>query len=164
MTALPYLHLRRLGIVLAVLVVIGLPITSRFYWPATPQHGLFRGDDLLWLTTVSSLFYAALLIPVIATITSLSLRGTRRFGLLEWDRARPLKSVLVTFGFVLPLLVIVVLITKQATAPPEWKTMWWLPYELVVMLWLAIMRSAALALRNARAPMQTNGASEAAGS
>jgi hypothetical protein len=139
-----------LGWTLAALVILGFPATSWVYWPAVGEAGMLppEGDSIM-IPLMSSIFLAVVLSPVICLITWLCLRASDGCGsLLAWDRGRPVRSALVSLCFALPFCLGVSSLVDELTAPPGWYGLWWVPYTLIALFWLALMRGSALSNRN----------------
>ena len=136
--------------VLAACVILGLPATSWIYWPAVGAAGVLSPEaDTIIIPMVESIFLAILLLPVVVLVTWLCLRRSDGSGdLLAWDRARPLRSASVTLCFGLPFSYGLLSVVREFTAPPGWHGLWWLPYTLAALAWLAVVRGAALTNRN----------------
>ena len=98
---------------------------------------------------MSSIFLAIVLLPIVCAITWLCVRGNHdAVNLLAWDRTRPLRSALVTLCFAIPFCYGVSSLVDEFAAPPGWYGLWWLPYTLVTLFWLAVTRGSALSKRN----------------
>jgi len=105
--------------------------------------------DTILIPMMSSIFLAVALLPIVCATTWLCLRGNDDAGnLLAWDRDRPVRSALVTLCFVIPFCFGLSSLVDEFTAPPGWHGLWWLPYTLVALFWLAMMRGSALSKRN----------------
>ena len=132
--------------VLAAFVILGLPATSWIYWPAVGEAGVLSPEaDAIIIPMMNSIFLAVVLLPVVCVITWLCLRGNDDAGsLLAWDETRPIRSSLVTLCFAIPFCFGLSLLVNEFAAPPGWHGLWWLPYTLVTLLWLAVMRGSAL--------------------
>lgn len=135
---------------LAAGVILGLPATSWIYWPAVSAAGVLSPEaDTIIIPMMNSIFLAVILLPVVCIITWLCTRGTNGVAvLLAWDKARPVRSVLVTLCFTFPFCLGLWALWAEFTAPPGWYGLWWLPYTLVSLFWLAAMRGSALSKRN----------------
>ena len=131
---------------LSALVVLGFPITSWLYWPAVLEAGVLSPDaDSIIIPMFESAVLAVLAAPVVGLLTWLCTR--RRTSLLDmaaWRSDRPMTSGAVTVCAVLPAFFAVFLIEQEIAAPRGWYGWAWLPYTLTVLLWLAVMRAAAL--------------------
>lgn len=136
--------------VLAACVILGLPATSWVYWPAVGEAGVLSPEaDTIIIPMMNSIFLAVVLLPVVCVITWLCLRGKDNAGsLLAWDRTRPIRNALVTLGFAIPFCFGLSLMVVEFTAPPGWHGVWWLPYTLITLFWLAVMRGSVLSKRN----------------
>ena len=130
--------------VLATLVILGLPATSWVYWPAVGKAGVLSPEaDTIILPMMNSMLLAVVLLPVVCGITWLCLLGNKDAGsLLAWDSFRPIRSVMVTVCFAIPFCFGLLSLVDEFNAPPGWHGLWWLPYTLVTLLWLAVMRGA----------------------
>lgn len=135
---------------LAALVILGLPATSWIYWPVVGKAGVLSPEaDTIIIPMMASIFLAVLLIPVVCGITWLCLRGNDDAGsLLAWDSLRPIRSVMVTVCFAIALSFGLLSLVGEFTAIPGWHGLWWLPYTLVTLFWLAVMRGSALSKPN----------------
>lgn len=140
-----------IGWVLAFFVVAGFPATSSIYWPAVGEAGVLPPEsDTIIIPMMNSIFLAVVLLPLVCVITWLCLRGKDDAGnLLAWDTARPILSALVTLCFAVPFCFGLWSLVGEFTAPRGWHGLWWLPYTLVTLLWLAMVRGSALSKRNA---------------
>ncbi|WP_159759070.1 hypothetical protein [Sphingomonas sp. 8AM] len=136
--------------ILAAFVILGLPATSWIYWPAVGKAGVLSPEaDTIIIPMVNSVFLAIVLLPVVCGITWLCLRGKNDAGnLLAWDGTRPVRSVAVTLCFAIPFCFGLSSLLDEFTAPPGWHGLWWLPYTLITLFWLTVMRGAALSDRN----------------
>ena len=138
--------------VLAACVILGFPATSWIYWPAVGEAGLLEPEsDTIFIPMMGSIFLAVILLPVILGITWLCLRGKKYGGhLLAWDRARPIRSSFVTLAFMVPFFFGLTSLLDELTSSSDWYGLWWLPYTLIVLTWLVVMRGAALSKSNGR--------------
>jgi hypothetical protein len=131
---------------ISALVVLGLPATSWVYWPAVLKAGVLPPDaDAVIIPMIESIVLAGLLAPFIAFVTWLCVR--RRLSLIDlliWRDDRPILSGFVTICAALPFALGLFLIKKELSAPPGWFGHWWLPYTVLVLVWLVVMRAAAL--------------------
>lgn len=131
---------------LSAFVVLGLPGTSWLYWPAVLEAGVLSPDaDSIMIPMFGSAVFAALLLPLVVLITWLCTR--RRTNLLDfaaWRGDRPILSVAVTACAALPFAFGLLLIAEELAEPRGWHGLYWLPYTVAVLLWLALMRAAAL--------------------
>lgn len=141
-----------LGWTLAGLVILGFPATSWIYWPAVGEAGVLppEGDSIM-IPMMGSIFLAVVLLPIVCLITWLCLRENDDAGsLLAWDRARPVRSALVSLCFALPFCFGISSLVDELSAPPGWHGLLWVPYTLVALFWLALMRGSALSKRSSR--------------
>jgi hypothetical protein len=138
--------------VLAACVILGFPATSWVYWPAVGEAGVLSPEaDTIIIPMMGSLLLAFVLIPIVSTITWLCVRGNHGAGnLLAWNAIRPIRSTLVTLSFTIPFCFGILSLFDEFRSPPGWHGAWWLPYTLVTMLWLAVMRGFALSEANGR--------------
>lgn len=138
--------------VLSTFVILGLPATSWIYWPAVGESRVLSPEaDTIIIPMMASILLAVLLSPVVCGITWLCLRGSDNAGSpLAWDRTRPIRSSIVTLCFAIPFCFGLSLLIDEFAAPPGWHGLWWLPYTLVTLFWLAVMRGSALSKRNGR--------------
>ena len=105
--------------------------------------------DTIIIPMMDSIFLAFVLLPVVCVITWHCLCGKDDAGsLLAWDRTRPTRSAFVTLCFAIPFCFGLSLLADEFTAPPGWHGLWWLPYTLITLFWLAVMRGSALSKRN----------------
>jgi hypothetical protein len=152
MTAVRVPFGKPLGWTLAVLVVIGLSAISWIYWPAVGKAGVLPPeDDSIMIPMMGSIFLSVVLLPIVCLITWLCLRGNDGAGsLLAWDRARPIRSAVVSICFALPFCFGVFSLVDELAATPGWYGLWWSPYTLIALSWLASMRGSALSKRKNR--------------
>ena len=136
--------------VLSAGVVFGLPATSWIYWPAVGQSGVLSPDaDTVMIPMMGDMFVALILAPIVCVVTWLCLRKNKHAGdLLAWDRAKPIRSSIVTILFGIPFFIGLSSLVDEFGAPPGWYGLWWLPYTLMSLLWLAVMRGSALSKPN----------------
>lgn len=136
--------------VLAACVIFGFPATSWIYWPAVGEAGVLPPEaDTIMIPMMSSILLAVMLLPIVWAVTWLCLRGNENAGnLLAWDGARPVRSALVTLCFAVPFCFGLFSLADEFTAPVGWHGLWWLPYTVIALLWLAVMRGSALSNRN----------------
>lgn len=136
--------------VLSALVVFGLPLTSWVYWPAVLEAGVLSPEaDTIIIPMMNSVFLAILLIPLIGLTAWLSTRKSpRAIHLLAWNSDRPVLSAIVTLVFAASLGAGILLIAEELMAPWGWYGAWWIPYTLLVVMWLAFVRAAALSTSN----------------
>ena len=136
--------------VLAGCVILGFPATSWIYWPVVGDAGVLPSEaDTIIIPMMSSIFLAVALVPVVCSITWLCLRGNDDAGtLLAWNRARPTRSAMVTLCFMIPFTVGLSSVVYEFTAPAGWHGLMWLPYTLVTLFWLGMMRGAVVSQRD----------------
>lgn len=139
---------------LSAMVVLGLPVTSWLYWPAVLGAGVLSPEaDSIIIPMFESAVLAALLSPVIAVLTWLcTRRRTSPLDIAAWRRDKPVISGLVTTCAALPFAYGLFLAEEEIAAPHGWYGWAWLPYTAVVLLWLALMRAAALQKQTIRQP------------
>ena len=132
--------------VLAASVILGLPATSWIYSPAVGEAGVLSPEaDTIIIPMMNSIFLAVVFLPIVCVITWLCLRGKDNAGsLLAWDRTKPIRSALVTLCFAIPICFGLSSLIGEFTAPPGWHGLWWLPYTLVTLFWLSVMRGSAV--------------------
>lgn len=107
--------------------------------------------DTVIIPMINSIILAVILLPIIAIVTWICLRGIDGVGnLLEWDRQRPIRSVVVTGVFGIPFCSGLLSVVDSLTAPPGWHGIWWIPYTLISLLWLVMMRGSLLTKRTVR--------------
>lgn len=107
--------------------------------------------DAIFIPMMNSIILSVILLPIISIVTWICIRGIDGVGdLLAWDRQRPIRSSLVTVCFGLPFCFNLLSLANDLSAPKSWYGIWWLPYTLVTLLWLAAMRGAALTKRPVR--------------
>lgn len=108
------------------------------------------GDTII-IPMMSTIFLAVALSPLVCLTTWLCLRGNYDAGsLLAWDRDRPIRSTFVSVGFAIPFCFGLSLLVDEFTASSGWHGLWWVPYTLVALFWLALMRGSALSERKGR--------------
>ena len=106
--------------------------------------------DTIMIPMMGSLVLAVMLLPVVCGTTWFCLRGNHRLiNLLAWDRKRPIQSASVTLFFAIPFCVVLWSFLEALITPEGWYDHLWLPHTLVTLVWLALMRGAALTTRPA---------------
>jgi hypothetical protein len=124
----------------------GLVATSFLYYPMLLRSGtLDPNADSISIPLFQNLLWAAVAIPLVVALTWFSLRnyqGGRR--LLGWNGEMPFRSWAIS---IVAALIIGVLLHDNfmgLLSPTWWCEIVWLPYSALWMIWVLMLRAAAL--------------------
>lgn len=131
---------------LTVLVIVGYPVTSAFYWNFVLQAGVLPTDtDSISIVVFRDLIVATILaVPILGlTILALVLKAGP-FRPWSWDKGRPILSVVWSLALGVPAILLVSLGVADSARSLPWYEYVWHPHLGLVVAWLLVLRGAAL--------------------
>ena len=134
------------------LVIIGHPLTSSFYWGFMLDTGVLPHDaDSIGIPIFADLIGALITAVPMLGLTKLALVfKTGPFRLWSWSGCRPILSTLWSIGLGGPAIYLASLIVRDVVDPKSWYDYVWLPHMAVLIVWLLVLRGAALSRDGAR--------------
>ena len=134
---------------LAVIAVVGLPLTSYVYFDALLRSGtLPTNGDTIAIPIFFSVVLAVLISPIAALTTYCCVWRYPSTGtLLSWRPSQPIFSGAVTLIFGLPALTFAYMVVEPVLKSLPTIEYIWTPYLLLVIAWLLLLRAAAVTPR-----------------
>lgn len=133
--------------VLTLVLILALPVIAFTYYPLLLRSGTLppEGDSTM-IPMMGTLFASILLAPVLLVSTFIALRGySQPVSLFNWNKERPLRSAAASVLFGGPALLLAVSIGQSMFPLEPWYEFLWVPYELLLLIWLLTLRAAVVA-------------------
>lgn len=143
------------------LVIVGHPIASFVYWTSMLEAGVLRPDA----DSVAIPIFLDVVVAMVAAIPMLALTKLALvlkdgpFRLWSWNTNRPIRSVVCSCALGGPALYLAFGTAKDLIAPWPWYAYAWILQIVAVIVWLLVLRGAALSSAGSRRA-RTDGTTE----
>lgn len=129
-----------------VLTIAGHPMMSFFYWTSVLEAGVLPHDR----DSVAIFIFGDVVVAMIAAIPMLALTKLALilkagpFRLRGWNKDRPILSIVWSLALGCPALYLMVMTVQDLITPWPWYAYVWILQIAAVIVWLLVLRGAAL--------------------